>query len=388
MKYLVSTFGVRMSAAILLFLSLATGFAVGVQFGVTTGALAGMAVATWATFEPSYSLGALNGYTLLDLAARSGKGVHAVMEGVLTYAPELSVIPCFPRRGLEYATLIRTELPSGDFRQVGGGVGLQKSAWKREVGSMTAFEAQMAVPEDIVIATMNQDESLVMEDVLADEAIATVKGSAIRMGAQTWYGNSISKDGFAGLSGQVDTANLQVDAGGSAGADSSSVYLVYLDPNPVNPTGVHYLLGNGGRMTMDEAWIKQRIPLASDPTKFYMAYLNNFMSYVGLVLPRSLAIARVINVTQASKFTDAVGATLLQKLPYALTQDKGNWRWFMNTAALLSLQSSRATVNVATSNQKGVAGTGVYPDIPESCQGIKIQVTDSLVQNERAGAHQ
>lgn len=331
---------------------------------------------------------ALGKYTLFDLAARSGKGIHALMEGVLTFAPELSVTPTFPKAGISYSTLTRTELPTGAFRQVGGGTPLSKSAWKKEVGSMQLFEAQMQVPEDIVVAARAENPDLVLGDLLSDEAIATVKGSTIQIGAQFWYGSKISVDGFVGLSTQVDTANNEVDAGGSAGGDTASAYLVYFDDNATNPQGVHLLLGNGGRMAMSDTWGKQQFPLASDPTKFFNAYTNNLLAYLGLVVPRAQTVYRIKNIDAAHPLTDALVAKLIAKIPQVLFRETSNWRLFMNVNTRYLLQVSRATVTVATTNSKGVSAGGVFPDVPVSSQGVELVVTDSLSSAERAGLHQ
>jgi hypothetical protein len=332
---------------------------------------------------------ALGTYTLLDLASRSSKNVQAVMEGVLTFAPELMVFPCFPRAGLTYSTLTRTEIPTGAFRSVGGGVPVTKSAWAKKVGSMAVFEAAMRVPEDIVVAAQSENADLILGDLLADEAIATVRGSAITIGSQVWYGQAINSAGFVGLSTQIDTNDNEINAGGSGTASSSSAYLVYLDNNVVNPQGIHFLLGNSGRMTMNDVWLKQQLAVpGSNPTALYMAYINNFLAFLGFVMARPQNAYRVKNITTAYPFTDAIAAALLAKVPYALQQDLTKWRWMMNTQARLSLQASRATVNVATPANKGLSAGGVYPEMPVSAMGIPIQVTDSLLPNEHAGLFQ
>jgi hypothetical protein len=327
-------------------------------------------------------------YTLLDLSARSGKNITSLIEGVLTVAPELRTFPMFPKSGITYSTLTRTELPSGDFRAVGGGTGLSKSAWQRDTGSMALFEAQMQVAEDIVIAARSENPDLVTEDILADEAIAYVKGSAIRIGSQMWYGTKISSAGFAGLSTQVDTANNEVNAGGSAGADSCSAYLVYIDDNPVNPQGVYTLLGNGGRMSMSDMWGKQQMPTPSDATKYFTAFTNNFLAYLGFAVARKEAVYRVKNITTANPFTDAVAAALWAKVPIALKADKSKFRWFMNSIPQFTLQASRATVTIAPQGKGNVGAGGVFPDLPETCMDIPIVLTDSLISTERAGLHQ
>lgn len=327
-------------------------------------------------------------YTLLDLAARSGIGVSALIEGVLTYAPELAVLPAFPKSGITYTTLTRTALPSGSFRKVGAGVSITKSEWRRDTGSMMLFDAQMQINEDIVIAARSENPELETGDILTDEAVATLRGSVINIGSQVWYGTKISSDGFVGLSTQVDTDNNQVDGGGSSGGDTSSVYLVYLDDNPVNPEGVHLFVGNGGRFTMSDSWIKQQVNDPADANKKLMAFVNNFMSYIGLVVERQKAVYRIKNLDESSHgMSDAVAAALWRKVPLALRQNKSKWRWFMNAAQLYMLQKSRQTTYV-TGTTKGVGPAGVWPDMPEDILGIAIQPTDSLIGTERAGLHQ
>jgi hypothetical protein len=327
-------------------------------------------------------------YTLLDLAARSGVGVSALIEGVLTYAPELSVIPAFPKSGITYTTLTRTELPTGAFRKAGAGVSLTKSAWRRDTGSMCIFDAQMQINEDIVIAARAENPELETGDILTDEAVATLKGSVINIGSQIWYGAAIAADGFKGLSTQVDTDNNELDGGGSAGADSSSAYLVYLDDNPVNPEGVHLFVGNGGRFTMSDQWIKQQVSDPNDSSKKLMAFANNFLSYLGLVVERQKANYRIKNLDESSHgLSDAVAAALRRKVPLALRADKSKWRWFINAAQLYMLQKSRQTTYV-TGTGKGVGPAGVWPDMPEDILGVAIQPTDSLLTTERAGLHQ
>lgn len=321
-------------------------------------------------------------YTLLDISLRSGKGVHSLIEGVLTVAPELSMFPTFPKAGITYSTLTRTSIPSGHFRKVGEGVGLEKSEWKREVGSMALFEAQMRVPEDIVMAARSENPELVTGDILADEAIATLKGSANRIGSQSWYGVKIDADGFAGLSTQVATATNEVNAGGATNTDTSSVYLLDLDNNSVNPQGVHFLLGNGGRMNFAPTWGTQQIETAAASGKFFNAFTNNFLAYLGLVVARPEAVYRVKNVKAGNAFTDAIGAELLAKVPLALRNNKSRLRWFMNSNAAFLLQSSRQATLVT---ENGAKMQGTFPAMPTECQGIPIELTDSLVTTERNG---
>lgn len=320
-----------------------------------------------------YAVGPLN---LLDIALRNGKGVHALIQGVVTYAPELMTLATIPMNGITYATLENSAIPSGSFHKVGDGVPLGKSEWTRKVGSMSPFSAEMRVLNSVLLAARAQQPTLTDGDVLACEAIKTVRGSVITIGSQTWYGEKISADGFMGLSTQVDTAKFEVSAGGAANVDTSSVYLVYLDADPVNPQGVHYVLGSGGTMSFSPTWGKQQVEVTAG--KFTTAHTNEFSSFMGLVVPRNEAVLRVKNVKDGNAFTDIMGAQLKSKIPLGLRGDPSKWRWFMNSTAHFLLHQSR--ILGATAGN----GETMVPEPVDVC-GIKIQLTDSLVTTERNG---
>jgi len=326
-------------------------------------------------------------YTLLDIAVRNKNKVSSLIEGIITYAPELKTLPWLSHGGISYTTLTRTYLPSGSFSQVGGGVAIQKSEWKREPGSMYKFEAQMKIAEDVVIASMAEKDNLVIGDVLADEALATMKGSAITIGSQVWYGTKASANGFAGLSNAIVSGNV-VDAGGAHGSDSTSAYLVYMDDSPVNPQGVHGLIGNGGRMTFSDTWLKQQgLISGSGATATYGTYFfNNFMSFMGLVVPRSEALWQISNIIPGTNnLTDDLCAQLISKVPLALIADRSKWRWFLNPRAIYSLRKSRTSINYQPADGKG---TPAFAPEPTEICGIPIVPTESIINTERNGAHQ
>ncbi len=192
--------------------------------------------------------------TLLDLAARSGENVAAVVEDVTTVAPEFSVIPAIARGGVSYDVLRRVGLPAGSFRKVGNGVDMSKSSWERETKPMFVFEAQMQIGEDIVKAQTAQSRATV-GDILADEAMATVRGSIINIGAQAYYGTKADAEGFAGLGGQ---SAFDISAGGAGTATTTTAYLCWLDSTPINPQGLHFAVGLDGAFTFNE-WMRQQV---------------------------------------------------------------------------------------------------------------------------------
>ncbi|MEA3186222.1 MAG: hypothetical protein QOD99_52 [Chthoniobacter sp.] len=315
--------------------------------------------------------GALAGpITLLDLAIRNGENVGIVVEEVITSAPELGVIPAVRRQGTSYDVLRRVGLPAGTFRNVGEGVAMSKSQWQRETKPMYLFDAQMLIGEDIVKAQTAQSMATA-GDVLADEAIATVRGSTLNLSSQIYYGAKADAKGFAGLATQFSD---EVNAGG--GANTTSVYLGWLDPSETNPQGVHLSLGLGGEMNFGE-WARQQVDMGNG--KKAMAWVNGMMFYIGLGIASANSVWRARGVDLAHPFTDALGAQVLAKVPIARRQ---NLRWFMNRTAAFTLQNARASVSIAT---PGIPGGGTYPALPSECQGIPITWTDSLLDTETNG---
>lgn len=304
--------------------------------------------------------------TLLDLAMRGGENVAAVVEDVVTVAPEWGIIPAAPRLGTSYEVLRRTSLPSGGFRKVGDGVVGQKSGFERETKPMFVFEAQMNVGEDIVKAQTAASRSTV-GDVLADEAIAHVQGSAITMGSQVYYGKKANADGFAGLAAQVSD---EESAGGGAGADTTSAYLLWVPPVTSEsdvPKGVHFAVGLDGSFQFGD-WMKQQVDKGNN--KKAMEYVNNFMFYVGLATASAYSVFRVRNIKEGSALTPTMGYKLLKKVPIAR---RGNLIWVMNRTAQELLRQSLITNEVKD------------PPLPEKLCGIPITVTDSIVDTEKNG---
>jgi hypothetical protein len=325
------------------------------------------------------SQGAAAPITLLDLAMRNGENIAAVVEEVTTVAPELNTIPAIPIDGTSYDILRRTGLPAGGFSQVGGGVAMGKSTWARETKPMFLFQAQMLVGNDIVLAQTAR-QKVTAGDVLADEAIATVKGSINNLGQQTYYGTKADASGFVGLHSLIAAAD-EINNAGTTGAVTSA-YLCWLDPSEINPQGVHFALGRNGTMDFGE-WMQQQVVISgvagAAGSKYTMAWVNGMMFFIGFATASAQSVWRVRGIDATHGLTDAIGHALLAKVPIARRQ---NLRWFMNKTAAYTLQVSRATVSIATGGDRGVSGQGVFPDSPTSLAGFPITLTDSLLDTE------
>jgi hypothetical protein len=326
------------------------------------------------------SQGAAAPITLLDLAIRNGENIAAVVEDVTTVAPELGIVPAIAIDGTSYDILRRTGLPAGTFSQVGGGVAMGRSTWARETKPMFLFQAQMLVGNDIVLAQTAR-QKVTVGDVLADEAIATIRGSVLNLGQQMYYGTKADANGFAGLHSLIAAAD-EINAGGAGGA-STSAYLCWLDPSEINPQGVHFALGMNGTMDFGE-WMQQQVAISGTPgaagAKYTTAWVNGMMFFIGFATASAQSVWRIRGIDLTHGLTDALGAQLLAKVPIAR---RNNLRWFMNKTAAFTLQSSRSTISLAVADRVG--GAGAYPGLPTELQGYPITWTDSLLDTETAG---
>jgi hypothetical protein len=134
--------------------------------------------------------------------------------------------------------------------------------------------------------------------------------------------------------------------------------------------GVFFDIGLNGAMEFPE-WAKQRIFDGNgDP---YTAYVSNMSFWIGLNVASANSVYRVCNLTTAKPMTDALGAELLAKVPVSR---RGSLRWFMNRQAAFQLQKSRSSIGQFAFDQ------GAFVSLPVECQGIPIEITDSLVTNE------
>ncbi len=343
--------------------------------------------------------------TLLDIALRNGDNVASVVNDVTNVAPEWGTIPAVTRAGLSYDVVRTVGLPHGYFRPVGDGVPMDKSDIVRESKPMFPFETFLTVGEDVVKAQTTQSKATV-GDILTTEASNNIMGTGLYMGVQTWYGANWDANGFFGLATQVSsivggTANLEVDAGGGlagstaavpvAGSGTSGVtnttgsfYLLWLDANPTNPQGVHYVVGDNGAMDF-KPWmllpvLKGQTVETNPRQKMAMAWFSNFMFYCALAPASAYSVFRIKNIDAAHPLTDALVAQLISKVPL---NRRAGLKGFCSRRTAYTLQASRGGVAVATVGTVGSGG--VYPGQPVETQGIPIVVTDSLVDTEING---
>lgn len=327
---------------------------------------------------------------LLDIAKRNGSDREiGLIEDVITFAPEMGVLPVRPINGVTFKTTLRTNLPTAAFRAVGSGATPVKSTYQQKMAECFFLDVPLQVDE-----ALPDTEDRSVGDVLADEVQGVLAASGITLGTQLYYGTAADAGGFQGLVSYVGTtAGLNVDAAGTASV-TTSAWLVYLDikgihfvagrtaagrgaGNPAQPAGEPEIIAPPLRMP---EWTKQQVVVGS---KVAMAYVSNMSGWLGLAYGSNYSAFRVRNISLASAasyMTDARGALLLSKVPLNI-RNSGNLRWLMNRDAAYSLQATRATATVNTVPlANGNWGTGY----PTECQGIPIIITDSITTTEAA----
>ena len=304
--------------------------------------------------------------TLLDLAQRTGSDATiGLIEDVVTYSPEFELFPVRPIPGISYMLTRRIGLPPSGFRDVNGGVNSGKSQYVQETKQMYFLDAHLEVDEAIVKGDPRQ-----IGDVLTDEATGILESTVLTIGSQVWYGTAASAKGFTGLDQQI--ADDTVYAGGTA--NTCSAYLVNLDLK-----GVHLDVGNDGDISLPE-WKKQQLT-KEDGTKF-MGYVTNLSSYLGLAVASQYSVYRVRGIDATHPLTDQLAAKVLANIPQRAMR-RGNWRWFMNTAARWTLQNSRTAIGQVGA---GPGGGAAWAPAPTELAGIPITVTDSLLSTETTTA--
>lgn len=332
--------------------------------------------------------------TLLDIAKRSGSDREiGLVEDVVTFAPELGALAVRPINGVSFKTTLRTAYPTAAFRTVGNGVSANKSAYEQKLSECFFIDSQLQIPEE-----MPDAEDRTVGDVLVDESIGAVRGVGVTLGAQLYYGTASDANGFQGLQTFVGSSSTLTTSAGGTGATTTSVYLLYLDLK-----GCHFVAGRtaGARAAGNVAlpagepevvappfrmpeWTRQQVQIGT-AGKVAFAYVSNFSGWIGLAYGSNYSAFRCRNVvggSTVSSFTDVVAAKLLSKVPMHI-RNSGRLKWFMNRGAAFGLQASR-TVTAPALQTGGVSGALMAAPIPTECQGIPIQITDSLVDTETA----
>lgn len=304
---------------------------------------------------------------LLDLAKlKDNDSVVGLIEEVLTYAPEVQVLPARSIKGTSYKIGSRTGYPGVGFRNANEGSTPGKSTFESQL--VECYILSSAIIADKAVADAYEDGADAWKDI---ESSGVMKQALIELGSQVIYGKTVDAKGFPGLQ-EMHTAfasGLTLDAGGTTADVATSVYGI----NTENQ-GVQLVFGSGSTFSLG-AWRNENVGTSS----VYEAYVANLTAWIGMQVGSKYSISRLHSATADSGMgvTDIKLAHLLSKCPVGT---KPNY-WLMNRTAAYQLQSSRFATTIQTGN-KTTTGAEIFSGTPTESCNIPIVITDSIGDTE------
>lgn len=295
---------------------------------------------------------------LLDIAKINGSdGVVGLIDEASKPHPEILLLPTRPIKGLNFTTLVRTSVPTGNpFRDANDGIDAVKSTYEnRLVGT---FIANPRWECDKAVADAHEDGA---EAYIALEASGIMEGTMQAFCTQIYYGSHAG--GFPGWKDVVQAA-MEVNAGGSTA--KTSVWAVRFGFQHAN-----LVVGNNGSFAMDDPRIET---ITGQNGKKLTGYVQEMLARLGSHVGSVYSLARIKNVgTDAGKgLTDDLLYELLATFPEGTQPDA----IFMNGRSREQLRKSRTAVNAS----------GQPAPIPSSITGdggeIPIYPTSALTNAE------
>lgn len=286
-----------------------------------------------------------------------------LIEENLNVAPEWKEFPAMQIAGTSFDSLIRTALPTSQFRQVNTGVAPTKSTLAVRRAECAYFDVQLEMDTAVADAcAQGADYALTLE------ANGAMQSAMLKVGAQIWYGVGTGGDanGFQGAVSVVDSS-LVTDAGGTTASTGSSVYGVKL-----GTTQAQFIFGRNRGLTINP-WRQQSITRSSLELT---AWKNSIEGWLGVQWVNKYAVSRIKKLTEDSGkgLTDALIANMVRKCPVGHKPDA----LFMSRRSAWQLQVSRSAVSSALTGSAALA----FSPQPVESNGIRIVVTDSISDTE------
>lgn len=307
---------------------------------------------------------------LIDLfALQHDDRISGLIEDFTTYSPELGKIPVVTRPGTDYNIVKRTALPTGSFRQIGGGATFSKSAYKQEKKQMYFLDFPINIDEAIYQA---DDQST--GSIMVHEMQGLLQSVFIYVGSQFYYGHLQDPNGFYSIRDQLAGA-VQVGTAGNQSA-STSAYLAWLNPD----WGIRFDVGKLGAISVNPP-VRQQIVVPSPGTGSAFYWVTNLSMFIGLSVLSSYSTWAVngVNTTTFNStvgLTDKLGEQLRSTIP--LVRQNG-LVWLMNKTSYYSLQQNRTAIGNFPAGSRGYPA---FSPAPEQLAGYPIIQSESILNTE------
>jgi hypothetical protein len=300
--------------------------------------------------------------TLMDIAVANGSDpVVGLIEESIKAHPEMQRAYARTIKGINYKTLVRTELPTVAFRNVNEGSATVKSRYENRL--VECFTLNPIWNADQAAADAYEDGAPAF---IAMEGVGMVEAAIRTLCKQFYYGNAATGLGDAkgnpGLIDAYDATNFVVDATGTTASTGSSVWAVRFGLQDVC-----MVWGNKGDLALSDVVTQQILDGSNNP---YMAYIQSLLARPGLQVGKIQSVGRIKKLTADSGkgLTDSLISQLIEKFPVGHKPDV----LFMSRRSHGQLQRSRTATNP----------TGQPAPFPTEAFGIPIEVTDSILDTE------
>lgn len=271
--------------------------------------------------------------------------------------------------GTQHQYLKETGAPTVGFRAPNAGVENSKSS-----------DTLVTVNCSILDASFNVDKAVAdpypkggAQAFIGREAARFLKAAFAKAEAQYLYGQAAgAANGFAGM---VDVlryldvnADMLVNAGGSTADTGSSVFLIRTGANDLQA-----IAGANGELAISESVVT---PLLDGDGKRFTGYHTPIIGHMAMQAGSKYSFARICNLTaQAGKgLTDDLIYQALALFPASRQPNL----IAMSRRSLEQLRESRTATNA----------TGTPAPRPQDVEGIRIVVTDSIVNTEAIVANE
>ncbi len=310
--------------------------------------------------------------TMLDVAKKKGNLKEiGMIEEIGLSAPEVTALHTVAGSPTTFKVPVRDGVAKPKFRPANAPAGFVASTYKQRNVELFPLSA-LAFVDNVVLQSADEAE----QTILSDEANGVAQGALLSVGAQTFYGQRLDKNGFPGLPDYIDdTMLMSANAAKQDTEEGTSVYLVCSGPK-----GVQYRYGRDRILSLGA--FRDMSIQAKDPETGEVGMISgkgaDLLTFVALVCLSELTQARLKNLDADHPLTDDLLADLIYKFPAGIKPT----HFIMNRQSAAQLRKSRQVVAASVNGAKVSGGSITSAPMPTEAHGIPIIITDSIVNNE------
>ena len=323
-----------------------------------------------------------NTLTLVDLMQRRGDTPldRKVVDDVAESAPLFNALPAKVIQGTTYKYMRRDSIPMIGARPLNAGAEMLKSSYSTASAEAFAYDGMILVDKMLAEADPDGKNAL-----MAEEMRNHLRGTLFGLEQGLIYGKDKDKFGTWGLVNLIaDYMTMSADPDANTESTrkegGSSIWFIN-----ANSDYMHTIYGNSKTITFGPEKL-QDVPRPTGYTEgenghtamgSMEAYIRHCSFWFGFALKSVWAVGRIMNESASNPCTDALLAQMLRKFPAAHKPT----HMVINQATLARWEESRTK---ALTYVKGRSNGGVIADTPTEFRGLKVIVTDALLENETA----